>query len=426
MKSMITLCALLLSGACAAQNYAFRLNGKATKGEDYVTVLPAETYNKERGYGFDLGQPAPTSAKSVNPFYFSVKVPDGNYRVTLTLGNDKRSAVTTVRAESRRLFINNLETKKRQRLNCSFIVNKRDTRISETENVRIKPRETKKMNWDDKLTFEFNGSAPAVETIRIERVTDIPTLYLCGNSTVVDQDNEPWASWGQMIPYFLTSEVCVANYAESGERADSFVYAGRLKKILSQIKPGDYLFMEFGHNDQKVKGAGKGAFYSYMTCLKMYIDEARSRGAIPVLVTPTQRRRFDEKGKIQDTHEDYPEAMKFLAAREKVALIDLNAMTRTLYESMGVEESKHAFVHYPAGSYPGQTKELADNTHFNTYGAYEVAKCVLEGIRTQVPALAKYIDGNRFVGFDPAQPDLRSTFVWKETPFAEIEKPDGN
>lgn len=106
--------------------------------------------------------------------------------------------------------------------------------------------------------------------------------------------------------------------------------------------------MEFGHNDQKQKGPGKGAYYSFMTSLKTFIDEARARGAYPVLVTPTQRRSFDENGKIKDTHEDYPEAMRWLAAKENVPLIDLNEMTRTLYEAMGVEPSKrHSYIILP-------------------------------------------------------------------------------
>ena len=244
------------------------------------------------------------------------------------------------------------------------------------------------------------------------------------NSTVVDQDNEPWASWGQMIPHFFGTDVCIANYAESGESANTFIAAGRLKKALSQIKKGDYLFMEFGHNDQKQKGPGKGAYYSFMTSLKTFIDEARARGAYPVLVTPTQRRSFDATGHIRDTHEDYPEAMRWLAAKENVPLIDLNEMTRTLYEALGTETSKRAFVHYPAGTYPGQTKAFEDNTHFNPYGAYQIAQCVIEGMKKAVPELAKYLKIDP--SYNPAQPDDVNSFHWNESPFTEIEKPDGN
>ena len=162
-----------------------------------------------------------------------------------------------------------------------------------------------------------------------------------------------------------------------------------------------------------------------MTSLKTFIDEARARGAHPILVTPTQRRSFDERGKIKDTHEDYPEAMKWLAHKENVPLIDLNSMTRVLYEAMGVENSKKAFVHYPANTYPGQTKALEDNTHFNPYGAYQIAQCILQGIIDQKMPLQKYIRKD-FKGYDPHHPDDINLFHWNLSPFAEIEKPDGN
>lgn len=399
------------------------LSATAQTGTKTYLLDEAPRYSEETGYGYDLVETPTKDSKS--PFFFSVRVPDGNYKVTVRLGSRKQAGITTVRAESRRLFIESVPTKKKEFIECTFIVNKRNTHIDGNEYVRIKPREKRKLNWDDKLTLEFNGSVPVCESITIEPAdTTVTTVFLCGNSTVVDQDNEPWASWGQMIPYFFDTNVCIANYAESGESANTFIAAGRLKKALSQMKKGDYLFMEFGHNDQKQKGPGKGAYYSFMTSLKTFIDEARLRGAHPVLVTPTQRRSFDPDGHIRDTHEDYPEAMRWLAEKENVPLIDLNEMTRTLYEAMGVEPSKRAFVHYPAGSYPGQTQDFADNTHFNPYGAYEIARCIVEGLKTQVPDLARHL--KPFPTFDPAHPDNPDNFHWDDSPFTEIEKPDGN
>ena len=399
------------------------LSATAQTGTKTYLLDEAPRYSEETGYGYDLVAPPAKDSKS--PFFFSVRVPDGNYKVTVRLGSRKQAGITTVRAESRRLFIESVPTKKKEFIERTFIVNKRNTHIDGNEYVRIKPREKRKLNWDDKLTLEFNGSVPVCESITIEPAdTTVTTVFLCGNSTVVDQDNEPWASWGQMIPYFFDTNVCIANYAESGESANTFIAAGRLKKALSQMKKGDYLFMEFGHNDQKQKGPGKGAYYSFMTSLKTFIDEARLRGAHPVLVTPTQRRSFGPDGHIRDTHEDYPEAMRWLAEKENVPLIDLNEMTRTLYEAMGVEPSKRAFVHYPAGSYPGQTQDFADNTHFNPYGAYEIARCIVEGLKTQVPDLARHL--KPFPTFDPAHPDNPDNFHWDASPFTEIEKPDGN
>lgn len=363
--------------------------------------------------------------ESNGPFNSSVAVPDGNYKVTVQIGSKKKAGITTVRGESCRLFINNLATAKGEIKECSFVVNKRNTQITDNEQVRIKPREKNKLNWDDKLTIEFSGSAPQVTSMSIEKVDDVTTVFLCGNSTVVDQEEEPWASWGQMIPAFFTNRVAFANYAESGESANSFIAAGRLKKTLSQIKAGDYLFIEFGHNDQKQKGPGKGAYYSYMTNLKTFVDEARLRGAYPVLVTPTQRRSFNAEGKIVDTHEDYPEAMKWLAAKENIPLIDLHSMTRTLYEKLGVEKSKQAFVHYPANTFPGQEKALEDNTHFNPYGAYEIAKCVVEGIKALNLPLAKDIHPD-YKAFNPSNPDDIRLFKWHLRPLTDAQKPDGN
>jgi len=227
-----------------------------------------------------------------------------------------------------------------------------------------------------------------------------------------------------MIPRFFTEKVAVANYAESGESANTFLAAHRFDKALTQMKKGDYVFVEFGHNDQKQKGKGKGPWTSFYDSLKEYIVKTREKGATIVFVTPTQRRSFGDDGKIKDTHGEYPAAMRKLAEEEGVPVIELNEMTRTLYETLGVEESRRAFVQYPANTFPGQTKALEDNTHFNPYGAYQIAKCILQGIKDKKLGLARYIKD--FEGYDPAHPDDVNTFVWDLSPFTEIEKPDGN
>ena len=359
-------------------------------------------------------------------YYASVRVPDGNYRVTVTLGARKFAASTTVRAESRRLFIENEPTRKGETRTISFLVNKRTPRIDEGEQVRIKERERTKLNWDDLLTLEVTGDRQAVQRITIERDTVAPTVFLCGNSTVVDQDDEPWASWGQMITRWFTDSVCFCNLAESGETASTFIGVGRLKKGLSMMKPGDYIVMEFGHNDQKQRGPGMGAYYNFATALKTFVDEARQRGAQPIFITPTQRRSFDKEGRIRETHADYPEAMQWVAEREGCPLIDLHQMTRVLFESMGEEGSKRAFVHYPAGSYPGQTTAFADNTHFNPYGAYEIAKCVVEGLIAGGIDFVRYLRPEYPRGYNPARPDPVETFHWVDSEHVDLVKPDGN
>src|SRR5574344_1118501 len=409
MKYTIFAICLLSIISVKAQTYKFDFTSKKSTKSGYIKIKSSDRFSIDAKYGYDI-QPSP-NAGDKKPFFFSVQLPDGNYHITSIIGSKKSSGSTTVRGESRRLFFENVKTAKGELKECSFTINKRDKHISPNEDVSIKPREQKKLNWDDKLTLEFNGDAPLLSELIIERVENVPTIFFCGNSTVVDQDNEPWASWGQMIPRFFNDSVCFANYAESGESSNTFISAKRLKKALTQMKKGDYILLEFGHNDQKQKGPGKGAYYSFMTSLKTFIDEARARGAHPILVTPTQRRSFDERGKIKDTHEDYPEAMKWLAHKENVPLIDLHDMTRVLYEAMGVENSKKAFVHYPANTYPGQTKALEDNTHFNPYGAYQIAQCILQGIVDQKMPLQKYIRKD-FKGYDPHHPDDIHLFHW--------------
>lgn len=436
MKRLIMLLALFgaieWQTAHAQTTYSFDGRDKSA-----IKVTSNDVFTKEKGYGYDFQHVIDEARKqqtegfklSDGIFYFSVAVPDGNYKVTVTVGSKKKAANTTVRAESRRLFVQNAVTKKGQFKSYSFIVNKRNTTIympdGKNDKVKIKPREETKLNWDDKLTIEINGDAPACSSIRIEPAdASVTTVYLCGNSTVVDQDREPWASWGQMVTNWFTDKVAVANYAESGETANSFIAQNRLKKIVSNLKEGDYVLVEFGHNDQKEKSSGSGAYFNFAYALKKFVDEARAKGATPVFVTPTQRRQFDGTT-IKETHADYPEAMRFVAQKLDVKLIELHDMTRTFFETLGTEDSKRALVHYPVGTYPGQDKVFQDNTHFNPYGAYEISKMIIEGIKTLNLPIVQYLRSD-YKAYDPAQPDDWKTFHWNNGPFIDIEKPDGN
>ena len=364
---------------------------------------------------------------SERPFYFSVPVEDGNYKVTVTLGNKKKAAQTVVRAESRRLMVENCLTKKGKFETYSFIVNKRSQEIPGGGKVSLKPRELDYLNWDSLLTLEFNGAAPAVKSIRIEPDTTATTIFLCGNSTVVDQELEPWASWGQMIPRWFTDKVAISNHAESGLTVRTFLDGHRLDKVLSMLKKGDYVVCEFGHNDQKEKRPGDGAWYHFAHGLKTFIDRVRAANGHIIFITPTQRRSFDEAThtKIQETHLDYPDAMRAVAKREGVPVIELHDMTRTFFEALGYEGSKKALVHYPANTFPGQDKPLADNTHFNPYGAYEVAKMVVMGMKQlQLPVIGEL--KTEWQDFDAAHPDDPDAFVWYQAQKQDVTKPDGN
>lgn len=362
-----------------------------------------------------------------NPKSYAVEVPDGNYKVTVVLGSKKKAAKTVVRAEARRLMVDEISTKKGKFQTVQFIVNKRSPKISDKMNVRIKPREVGTPDWDDKLTLDFYGAAPAVKQVKIERDTTATTIFLCGNSTVVDQVHEPYASWGQMIPRWFGPEVAISNHAESGLTAGSFLASNRLEKVLAMMKKGDYVICEFGHNDQKEKTPGSGAWYNFSYNLKQYIDKVRAKGGNIIFVTPTQRRFFDKatRSKIQETHGDYPDAMRAVSKREGVPVIELHDMTRTFFETLGYENSKKSLVHYPANTYPNQPKALEDNTHFNPYGAYEVAKMVVMGMKQLHLPFLKYLRPD-WQDFNPAQPDDFNKFLWYPSTDLDVTKPDGN
>ena len=434
------LASVLLVSTVAAQSpkTSFKFDfgpGKSVPG--YQQVLPTATYTAATGFGFDFGTTATAVDRggknamkdgfvtSKQPFYFSVNLPEGNYNVTVTLGDAKGPSTTFLKAESRRLLLETTTTKPGQLLTQTFTINVKSRRINDTETVSLKPRELHKLDWDDKLTLEFDGANPCLNALEIVPAPQAVTVFLAGNSTVVNQDDEPWAAWGQMLPRFLKPGVAVANHAESGLTLGSFLGSKRLAKVLSVMKPGDYLFIEFGHNDQKDKGENDGAYKSYSERLHLFVQETKKKGGIPVIVTSTSRRSFGAAGKIENSLGDFPEAARKAAQAEGVALIDLNAMSAKLYDALGVEESKKAFVHYPANTYPGQTQPLTDNTHFNPYGAYELAKCVVEGIKANKLSLVKFLR-NDTPAFDPAKPDALASWIWVDSPRSAVTKPDGN
>jgi lysophospholipase L1-like esterase len=374
-----------------------------------------QPYSDERGYGFEPGSTM-TSGKgfvtSDQPFYFSAALPEGNYRVTVTLGDPDGESNTTIKAELRRLMVEKVHTPRGKMETVSFIVNVRTPRISTGGEVKLKPRE-KTMEaaaWDEKLTLEFSNSQPKVASIEIEKA-DVPTIYIAGDSTSTDQPREPFNSWGQMLTRFFKPEIAVANHGESGESLKSFIGANRLAKLETLMKPGDWLFVQMGHNDQKEKGEGVGAFTTYKASLERMIAAARAHGVTPVLVTSMNRLTFDADGKITNSLGDYPEAVRQTAREEKVALIDLNAMSKPFYEALGPVKAHVAF----AGK---------DTTHHSDYGSYELARCIVQGIKDAKLPLAKYLVD--VPPFDPAHPDSPEAFDIPPDPAAAAEKPYGN
>ncbi|MEO5682339.1 MAG: rhamnogalacturonan acetylesterase [Chitinophagaceae bacterium] len=444
MKRRSLLYFLILTAAATQAQTSFRFSfgiGKTVKG--FIPITPATAFSYETGYGFDRGSVVeaverggrnPLTAAYITaskPFYFSVKLPDGNYDVKLVLGDTKGHSATTVRTECRRLMLENIQTSDEQISTQTITIHIKDSIIRNglgqpVNTVRLKQREYAYLHWDNLLTLEFNDSLPKVCAIEITPNKKAATIFLAGNSTVVDQDREPWAAWGQMFPRFIEAgKSVVANYAESGETLKAFKGERRLDKIWSMAKPGDYLLIEFTHNDQKPGNNHLDPFTTYKQTLQQWIAAARSRQITPILVTSMHRRSFDSAGHIINTLLEYPEAMRQTAMEEHVQLIDLNAMSKILYEAWGEEKSVKAFVHYPGNTFPNQPEALKDNTHFSPYGAFALASCVVSSIRQQHLPLEKFIRKD-IPAFDPAKPMPAENFYWPPAAFVTVGKPDGN
>lgn len=222
------------------------------------------------------------------------------------------------------------------------------------------------------------GSASAATPVHV---------YIAGDSTASTYVSSvaPRAGWGQALPVFLTSNAVAVNVARSGASSKSFIDLGRLDHILARIKRGDYLLISFGHNDEKVDDPTRYTEPSttYKSYLSQYVDKSRAKGAIPILITPVERRRFTSAGVASPSHGAYPAAMRELAAAKRVPLIDLTTSSLALWNRAGVEGTKKFFMTLAAGQYPNYPNGIQDNTHFQASGAIEVARLVATALRNQ-------------------------------------------
>jgi lysophospholipase L1-like esterase len=374
----------------------FDFSAGATKAR-YTRVAPNATYTYEAGYGYEPGAQMAqgdddSTTTSDEPFLFSAQVPEGNFNVTVTFGDSRQETTTTVKAESGRLTLERVRVPAGQVVERTFTVNAR-TPILPKLPTNAPGRDAVSLDmfdranardWDNKLTIEIVSPHAALRTIEIASAPQAPTVFIAGDSTVTDRDSRGDVSWGQLLPRFFKPGVAVSNDAQSGETLKSFANALRLDKILSQMKKGDYLFMQFGHNDSKDSWPQTYVEpeTTYKAYLKVYIAEARLRGATPVLVTPMDR-GVRGTGAPTHGHGGYPHAMREVALEEHVPLIDLYNMSIAFYENAGADSAKI----------------LADGTHSTAYGGYEFAKCIVMGIKQNKLDLANFID------FDPAHPD---------------------
>jgi lysophospholipase L1-like esterase len=428
---------LLISGsvaATAAPRAAWHFdfgNGPVASGCE--AVRPDTAYDPERGFGFEPGATLRAGGgqggdarrgdflTSDEPFLFSADVPEGNYRVRVTLGDPAAASRTTIKAELRRLMVEGVETRAGETTTATFIVNVRTPAIAAVDgiqagNVDLKEREQQMeaKAWDSRLTLEFADTHPAVCAVDIERV-EVPTIFTLGDSTVCDQPREPFASWGQMLPAFFQPTVAISNHGESGESYTASLGRRRIDKICSQLKPGDVVILQFGHNDQKERGEGKGPFANYKENIRRHVEMIRARGGIPVVVSPMERRAFDASGKVRPSLADYAAGARQAAQEIHAAFIDLNAISIPFYEYLeakGKDYSRKAFA--------GQ-----DNTHHNNYGAYELAKAIAQGLRENKLAIASELVPG-FAGFDPQHPDSVESFRVPASAGGRGPRPLGN
>lgn len=379
-----------------AQSYKFDF-GSGAAASGYIQVTPQTRYSSTQGYGIDKGTVSSVTRDgtdavlndyltTTDEFFFSVAVPQGNYDVTVIFGDATEPTSTTVKAENRRLLFDRISTNPGMFARKTITVNRREVKsIDGSVIMSIKDRELDYYTWDKVLTLQFSGKKPAVCGVEIVKNNNAITLFLCGNSTVVDQLTSPWCSWGQMIPCFFNSGVSIANYAESGLTSGGFLSMKRLDKIMADAGPGDYVFVEFGHNDQK----SSSDVTNFPSNLKTYRDKIKAKGAIPVFVTPTARQ--NENDPLTSVG-GLAQKMRETAVSLGVTFIDLNQMVIDLHKALG-SNTKYLYMY-----------TASDQTHFCEYGGYELARCVMKGLEEKFPSLKSFFIPE-YTTFNPSQPD---------------------
>jgi lysophospholipase L1-like esterase len=222
------------------------------------------------------------------------------------------------------------------------------------------------------------------------------TVFLAGDSTMAEKtaDKRPETGWGEYLQiHFDDKKVKIENHAQNGRSTKSFIAENRWQKIVDSLKRGDYVFIEFGHNDEK---ADKPAVYAaantdYRNNLIRFIKDVRAKNAFPVLLTPVMRRKFDADGKFVDTHGEYPDAVRKVASELKVPLIDMHRLSEKVLRDMGAENSRSLFLQLKPGENPNYPKGAEDNTHFNEKGAAEMAQIAVAEIKKSKIGLRKYL-----------------------------------
>ncbi len=232
-----------------------------------------------------------------------------------------------------------------------------------------------------------------------EDIPDTITIYTIGDSTMANKLNpeeNPERGWGQILPQFFNDQVIIKNYAVNGRSTRSYINEKRWDSVYNQLKKGDYVFVQFGHNDQKGQDPKRytNPMTDYRTNLIRFVEESKSKGAIPILFTSIVRRSFNEEGGMIDTHGDYPQQVKMIAKEYNVPLIDLQHETELLEVSYGIEGSKKLHLHFAPNENPYYPEGKEDDTHLSLLGAREVAQLAIKGLKKEVPKMNDYIKKN--------------------------------
>jgi len=241
-------------------------------------------------------------------------------------------------------------------------------------------------------TFMFMMLAASGSSAALAQPKPI-TIYLAGDSTMAKKlpEKRPETGWGEMLAqYFQDSTAAIDNRAQNGRSTRTFISEGRWQAIVDALRPGDFVLIQFGHNDEsKEKVDRYTPPADYRNNLIKFITEVRAKKATPVLLTPVMRRKFDKDGKLIDTHGEYPDIVRSVAAEYKVALIDMQRSSAAVLTSYGSEGSRKLFLQLKPGENPNYPNGIEDNTHFNPFGAEVMAGLAAEGIRQQRLAISK-------------------------------------
>ena len=244
--------------------------------------------------------------------------------------------------------------------------------------------------WIGMLFCALHLPAPAQDRV---------TVFMIGDSTMADKPvipENPERGWGQLLPLYFNSNVSVENHAANGRSSKSFRDEGRWDTVLSRLQSGDWVIIQFGHNDEKPDEARHtDPFTTYTENLKRYATETKERGAHPILATPVERRNFDKLDVLQPTHGDYPDAVRKLAKEMSVPLLDMTAGSQELLKRLGKARSEQLFIWTIANEYQRFPQGNTDNTHFNALGATRMCDLAVAEILTNAPELASHLKSGK-------------------------------